>query len=205
MNKPRELKLDYEKIKIEGRFRIMLGDEVVSEGKNKWIRYLPSSFVQVVAGGLTPEVGSRNNVRCFSSGVTARAGSDTSTPTTPNMTDLASKLDYEPNNISRVLERSFGYQSYTNRTKFIWNPGTIPESIIGEFGVYLTLSDDSWESPIEDPTPWYQSYEQNSIWFTWTPDLRLAMRVSSADGDFSPISYSSLEPLSLEWYVTIKF
>jgi len=203
----KELKVDYEKIKIEGRFKVEVGDEVVAEGRNKWTRYLPSSIVQVVAGGQSSGTGSYDRFACFSRNATARAGTDTTTPTTPTMTDLASKLNYAPNNISRVLERESGYQSYTNRIKFVWNAGTIPAATIGEFGVYLTLDDDSWSSPYNNPNPRavYTEIGYYVIFFTFTYGLRLAMRVSVADGDFDPISYSSLEPLSLEWYVTIKF
>jgi len=205
MSKLRELKLDYEKIKIEGRFKVKVGEEVVAEGKNKWTRFLPSSLVQIaiLAQGAMLY---GNGITGLAQGVTARAGTDVSTTTTPDMTDLVSKLDYAPDTISRILERGLGYSTYTTEMKFIWNPGTIPASTIGELGVYLSLSDDSWESLIENPNPDDKLPTATYIiCCVWNPDLRLAVRVSSADGDFEPIDYSSFEPLILEWYVTIKF
>jgi len=204
------IKEEYE-TKIEGKFKIYLGNKLYAKGKNKWTRYFASSLVEFVILNRSPSLyhlsGSISPVTSRSNGLsgayTARAGNDTSTPSSPDMTDLVSKIDIAPDTQSVVIFKSSGYTEYKSRHKFMWNAGTIPAQTIGEFGVYLLLTDDSWESPYENPS-FGTLYERNT-----TPLLnagvRLGARISSADGDFDPIYYDSSEALILEWYVTIKF
>ena len=135
---------------------------------------------------------------------TARAGNDTSTPTSPDMSDLVSKIDIAPDTQNRTIFKSAGYSEYLSRHKFVWNPATIPAQTIGEFGVYLFLTDDSWESPYENPS-YATAPDDVSLAPLLNADVRLGARISSADGDFDPINYTSEEALILEWYVTIRF
>jgi len=198
--------------KIIGKFKIYLGDELYAKGKNKWTRYFVSSIIQTILTSLK-SVGAHCNThtgcsRGFSGSYTARAGNDTSTPSNPDMADLVSKIDIAPNTKNVVLFKSSGYTEYKSRHKFVWNAGTIPAQIIGEFGVYLYLSDDSWESPAVNPNfgtfIGYSNYTHTAV--PWdNAGVRLGARISSADGDFDPIDYDSSEALILEWYVTIKF
>ena len=200
------IKEEYE-IKIKGKFKIFLGNELYAKGKNKWTRFFPSSLVEFVAtpfiGGMYAGAGSYTiYARGLSNGHTARAGNDTTTPTSPDMTDLISKIDIAPDTKNVVIFKSSGYTEYKSRHKYSWNPGTIPAQTIGEFGIYLWLSDDSWESPQENTLLYSDTYTQN---VTRNPALRLGARISSGDGDFDPIYYDSSEALILEWWVTIKF
>jgi len=204
------IKEEYE-AKIEGKFKIYIGDELYAKGKNKWTRYFASSLVQVVIN--TSRCGGCQYPPCkmeayyMSRQYTARAGNDTSTPTSPDMTDLVSKIDIAPDTQNRALFKSSGYSEYSSRHKFMWNAGTIPAQTIGEFGVYLYLSDDSWSSPVENPNLWYVSTSDVlTVLVPYVnPALRLGARISSGDGDFDPIDYDSSEALILEWYVTIRF
>ena len=199
------IKEEYEKYeaKIEGKFKIYLGDELYAKGKNKWTRYFVSSLVEFVVthqidyGACKPHISGLSHV------CTARVGNDTTTPTSPDMSDLVSKVDIAPDTASRVIFKETDYTKYRTRHKFLWNPGTIPPQTIGEFGVYLLLTDDSWTSPMENPS-FGGLYEESRIAVS-NPAPRLAARISSGDRYFDPIYYDSSEALILEWYVTIKF
>ena len=205
------IKEEYE-AKIEGKFKIYIGDELYAKGKNKWTRYFASSLVQVVIN--TSRCGGCQYPPCkmeayyMSRQYTARAGNDTSTPTSPDMTDSVSKIDIAPDTQNRALFKSSGYSEYSSRHKFMWNAGTIPAQTIGEFGVYLYLTDDSWSSPAENPS--FGSASEIPYWKVYAipidnPASRLGARISSGDEDFDPIYYDSSEALILEWYVTIRF
>ena len=202
--------------KIIGKFKIYLGNKLYAKGKNKWTRYFASSLVEAV---ISPEkyiytesgtsvAGNYAYARGLSYGYTARAGNDTSTPSSPDMTDLVSKIDIAPDTKNIVLFKSSGYTEYKSRHKFVWNAGTIPAQTIGEFGVYLYLTDDSWSSPAENPS--FGSASEIPYWKVYAipidnPASRLGARISSGDEDFDPIYYDSSEALILEWYVTIRF
>jgi len=209
------IKEEYE-AKIEGKFKIYLGNKLYAKGKNKWTRYFPSSLVQQITN--TNRLVGTDNVVCKAEIrlpphiYSARAGNDTTTPTSPDMTDLVSKIDIAPDTKNIVLFKSSGYTEYKSRHKFMWNAGTIPAQTIGEFGVYLYLSDDGWTSPLDNPSLWTTSSYTDSdgkTVYVITPyrsaGTRLGARISSADGDFDPIDYTSEEALIFEWYVTIKF
>jgi len=201
------IKEEYE-TKMKGTFKIYLGDELYAKGKNKWTRYFASSIVEFVVSRSACETYSEPHTAGLSRTYTARAGNDTSTPTSPDMADLVSKIDINPDAANRVIFKSDDYTKYRVRFKFSWNPGTIPAQIIGEFGVYLYLTDDSWSSPAENPS-FRSMIRDPSYAYDIIPigggATRLASRIASADGDFDPIYYDSSEALILEWYVTIKF
>jgi len=193
------IKEEYE-AKIIGKFKIYLGNKLYAKGKNKWTRYFVSSLVQIVAN---PGIWGRYEnctTHLISYNYTARAGNDTTTPTSPDMTDLVSKIDIAPDTQNIVLFKEADYTKYQSRHKFSWGAGTIPAQIIGEFGVYLYLSDDSWTSPNET----FPVANNTSCPYI-NPAVRLGARISSGDGDFDPIDYDSSEALIFEWYVTIKF
>jgi len=202
------IKEEYE-AKIEGKFKIYLGDELYAKGKNKWTRYFASSIIEfVITASVCSSCGTNNYYNLYTRGLsysyTARAGNDTSTPTSPDMSDLVSKIDIAPDTQNRVLFKSAGYSEYLSRHKFQWNPGTIPAQTIGELGVYLYLTNDGWSSPAENPSFGYVSDPYDTMPIS-NPALRLGARISSADDDFYPINYTSEEALILEWYVTIRF
>jgi len=200
------IKEEYE-AKIKGKFKIYLGDELYAKGKNKWTRYFPSSLVEFVIDphvSYSPGTVYKGGTAGLSRSYTARAGNDTSTPTSPDMTDLVSKIDIAPDTQNRVLFKEADYTKYQSRHKFSWGAGTIPAQTIGEFGVYLFLTDDSWESPVENPS-FYTYWVIGNMIPISNAGTRLGARISSADGDFDPIDYDSSEALILEWYVTIKF
>jgi len=209
-------------VKIKGKFKIYLGDELYTKGKNRWTRFFSSSLLEMVISN-HKQVYSRPDpawMDFWTSGLsysptglyTARAGNDTSTPTTPDMTDLVSKIDIAPNTQNVAIFKEPDYSKYMSRHVFTWSPGTIPPQTVGEFGVYLWLDDDSWTSPAENPNygklaivPGPEGYDIAVAIPLNNPSPRLGARIASADGDFDPINYTSEEAIRLEWYVTIRF
>ena len=86
---------------------------------------------------------------------------------------------------------------YVAEYVFTWDSGVLPDTEIGELGVYLNLSDDSWESPLVNA---------NTVPGGLTPSPysgagnRLGARIASADDAFSPFYlYGSVEPLTFIW------
>ena len=201
------IKEEYE-AKITGKFKIKIGNKTVAKGKNMWTRYFVSSLVQALYDSFAyVDCGrkyTKEIARLMSYSHTARVGTDTSTPSSPDMADLVSKIDIAPDTKAIVIFKELDYSEYRSRHKYLWNPGTIPAQTIGEFGVYLYLSDDSWNSPQENTQLYYINQVDLIVPYV-NPALRLGARVSSGDGDFDPIDYDSSRALIFEWYVTIKF
>lgn len=202
---------DFEEIKIRGKFKIKVGNKLVAKGKNKWTRYFASTIgigVYSAEKEVYYESGIATGrtiwIRGMSYGYTSRVGSDVSTPTNPFTTsDLASKIDVAPSTQSRLATKSSSYGNYQVRFKFVWEAGALPETTIGEFGVYLYLNDDSWSTPQTNTS--FGSGNYDWVSFVENGASRLAARVSAADGDFDSFYYDSLESLYFEWYVTIVF
>jgi len=191
---------------IKGEFKIYLGNKLHAKGKNKWTRYFASSLATFVAQ-FRDGFNATEYLLGLSYNYTARAGKDTSTPTDPNMLDIVDKIDIAPDTQSNAAIKSSDYTKYQVKKTFVWNPGTIPPQIIGEFGVYLFLTDDSWSSPTEKPgfSTIIPYGDKSAAIPLLNADTRLGARISSGDGDFDPIDYSSEESIILEWFVTIKF
>jgi len=203
------IKDEYE-AKIKGKFKIYLGDELYAKGKNKWTRYFMSSIIEFMHSTKSTVLDTvyDGTVTVYAYGLsyghTARVGTDETTPTTPNMSDLVSKVDIAPNTKSVVIFKESDYSKYSSRHKYTWNPGRIPPQTIGEFGVYLFLTNDAWGSPAVNTTFYYNIADGKNVTLDY-PASRLGARISSGDGDFDPINYTSEEALILEWYVTIIF
>jgi len=207
------IKEEYE-AEIKGKFKIYLGNKLYAKGKNMWTRYFASSLVEFVILSTSPLLSSSGeyygatNMRTRGlSGGGAKAGNDTTTPTTPDMTDLANKIDISPSTSRRVILKSSDYKEYKAKFENSWNPGVIPPQTIGEFGIYFSLTDDSWESPYNNPSfgSFLGGVFDGYSWPLLQRGSRLGARIASADGAFDPIDYTSEEALILEWYVTIKF
>jgi len=201
---------DEYKAKIKGKFKIFLGDELYAKGKNKWTRFFMSSIVEFMHHNhCLAQANVSGDVTVYAPGLsyrhTARVGTDETTPTTPNMSDLVSKVDIAPNTKSVVIFKEPDYSKYSSRHRYSWNPGKIPPQTIGEFGIYLFLAGDSWSSPEENRR--FCGWFDNSGGYApiENPGTRLGARISSGDGDFDPIDYTSEEALILECYVTIIF
>jgi len=209
---------NYSKIKISGIAEIIYGDNVI-RCRNKFTRYLMSSIVVFIAnqqpvaysnGWESPNIYSRG----FSYGVTARIGTDTLTPTSPDMSDLVSKVDVAPNSITRRLIKEPDYTLYIAEFVFTWNAGTLPniyigapgdgsiDGKVGEFGVYLYTDNDDWSSGILNPAR--ASFSGSDKHYRITPlggaGVRLASRIASADDAFDAFEfYGSIDPLTFKW------
>ena len=139
------------KIKVVSLAEVYVNDELLFRSKNKWTRYFMSTMI-ISIGGIESNPGTHSS-RTYIMGNywDARAGTDTSTPTEPTMSDLVSKVDTPPDSKNSVIFKNVDYTKYWSRHKFVWNAGTLPDMTIGEFGVYLYLGDDSWSSPMLNP------------------------------------------------------
>jgi len=207
------IKEEYE-TKMKGKFKIYLGDELYAEGKNTWTRWFCIGLVSALG---PPDYGIYGTEYAKFMGYhhTARVGTDTVTPTDPTMSSLVDAVDTEPDAKSSVLFKSVDYMEYTVRFKYVWTTGTLPDMTIGELGVYSCLPMGPSDGVYEGWTVYGNSncagIEGGFVYFPFKLNggaggvIKLASRVSSADGDFDPIDYTSEEALIFEWYVTIKF
>jgi len=208
---------NYTKVKIGGIAEIRYGDNII-KCKNKWTRFFMSSIIvfianqEAVAGTYTgmPYPSYAESIG-MSYSVTARVGTDETTPTTPNMSDLVSKVDIAPNSVTRRATKEPDYSMYRQEYIFTWNPGTLPDICeggdidgkVGEFGVYLFTDDDTWESGTLNPSRATSNrYASNRIWVIplGGADTRLSIRIASADGSFDAFEfYGSIDPLTFKW------
>jgi len=211
---------NYTKIKIGGIAEIIYGDNVI-RCRNKFTRYLMSSIVVFIANQRVQDgksygsyVGVDERTSGMANGATARIGTDVSTPSSPDMSDLVSKVDVAPDSITRRLIKEPDYSLYIAEFVFTWNAGTLPDIYegataegdidgkVGEFGVYLYTDNDDWNSGILNPAR--VSGSTGVDYADTTPlggaGVRLASRIASADGAFNAFEfYGSVDPLTFKW------
>ena len=212
---------NYSKIKISGIAEIIYGDNVI-RCRNKFTRYLMSSIVVFIANQRAHDgnvsnlgVGYGDHAKGMAWGATARIGTDVSTPSSPDMSDLVSKVDTAPNSVTRRLIKEPDYSLYIAEFVFVWNAGTLPniyigapgdgsiDGKVGEFGVYLRTDNDDWSSGILNPArasggviPYSTVWEMP----VGGAGVRLASRIASADGAFDAFEfYGSIDPLTFKW------
>ena len=202
---------NYTKIKIGGIAEIIHRDNVI-RCINKFTRYFMSSIVVVIANTYITCTGSYLDTWLYpiGHGVTARIGTNTTTSTTPNMSDLVNKVDVAPDSITRRLIKEPDYTLYIAEFVFVWNAGTLPniyigapgdgsiDGKVGEFGVYLNLDPDDWANGTLNPV----RIAHNGSWSSVVNDttIRLASRIASADGAFDAFEfYGSIDPLTFKW------
>jgi len=205
---------NYSKIKIGGIAEIIYGDNIV-KCKNKWTRYFMSSIVVFIANACHHNYGYNTfNVQGMGGHATARVGTDTTTQTTPDMSDLVNRIDVAPDSVTRRAMKEPDYTLYTAEFIFTWNAGTLPniyegatgenevDGEIGELGVFLTCENDDWSSGLLNPN------RQSGMGDDRIPiggaGVRLASRIASADGAFDAFEHmGSTEPLTFKWIFRI--
>ena len=86
---------EYE-LKIKGEVTIKIDDRIVAKCENKWTKYFMATLVECIAWK-----GYAQSYReaYLNRSPTARVGTDTTTPTSVDMTDLAQKIDTAPSSI----------------------------------------------------------------------------------------------------------
>ena len=206
---------NFSKIKLNGIAEIIYGDNVIKR-RNKWTRYFMSSIIVFIANR-NPISYQNGCDYCnkyalgMSKQLTARIGTNTTTPTTPDMSDLVNKVDVAPDSITRRAIKEPDYTLYIAEFVFIWNAGTLPDiyegapgdgSIdgkVGEFGVYLYTDNDDWVSGILNPQRCDCGITGRASPL-YNPALRLASRIASADDAFDAFEfYGSIDPLTFKW------
>ena len=188
-------------IKIKGEAIIKIDDRIVAKCENKWTKRFMASLVEVAGwiGQLYIVVSGTYYGHAIRN-PTARVGTNTTTQTSLGMTDLVSKIDIAPSSVTRRWIRDTDNYRWVTQFEFIWNPNVLPSTTIGEAGVYFELSSDGWTSPYTNGI----SYTNGSGSILYQPGSSLGVRVSVADGDFSPINYIRTQTLSFVWRLVIK-
>ena len=212
---------NFSKIKLSGTAEIIYEDNVI-KCKNKFTRYLMSSILVFIANA-NPQVSTsmdgveKTTVLGMSYGVTARIGTNTSTYTSPDMSDLVDKVDVAPDSITRRAIKESDYTLYIAEFVFMWNAGTLPniyegatgeneiDGKVGEFGVYLRTDNDDWQTGVLNPSRGSR-YSLNiggwvrAMFSGKGGDVRLASRIASRDGAFDAFEfYGSVDPLTFKW------
>jgi len=185
-----------DEIKIKGEAIIKIDDRIVAKCENKWTRWFMASLVETV--GWTGNV--LDGYAYTISFPTARVGADTTTPTSKDMTDLAQKIDIAPSSVTRRWVRDTDKWRWVSQHEFIWNPNVLPSMTIGEVGVWFRLSSDEWTSPYSNAI----NVSGGIGYILYQSASRLGVRVSVADGDFSPIDYVHTQTLSFVWRFIIQ-
>lgn len=130
-------------------------------------------------------------------------GQDTAIPTAHDMTELQTPIGSAPGtppdtvNITVKDGGAGGDADGVYHAKYIasWNIGTLPAVTLGEAALYLrapTKTEFGWK--IEE------AYGE-----TYTPDLVMISRLSSADVDFSSFVIDDTKPLTAEWTIELSF
>lgn len=123
-------------------------------------------------------------------------GTNTSAPTTVNMSALSAPIGTAPgtkanSQAGATLALANGAEiDYTST----WNAGTV-SGTVGEIGLYLNTPGASWMAPIvfgTSPT----AGQENPAMFS---------RLSSADGDFTAFAINVANPLSITWAIQFTF
>jgi len=210
---------NFSKIKLNGIAEIIYGDNVIKR-RNKWTRYFMSSIIVFIANR-NPISYQNGCDYCnkyalgMSKQLTARIGTNTTTPTTPDMSDLVNKVDVAPDSITRRLIKEPDYTLYIAEFVFTWDAGTLPDIYegataegdidgrVGEFGVYLTTDNDSWSSGLLNPNRGSCIGCSSSSMYQIPlggASQRLASRIASADDAFDAFEfYGSIDPLTFKW------
>jgi len=190
-----------DEIKIKGEAIIKIDDRIVAKCENKWTRWFMSSLVEIV-GWTERQYNTVYPLRYtyVTRNPTARVGTDTATPTSKDMTDLAQKIDTAPSSVIRRWIRDTDRWKWVAQFEFIWNPNVLPSMTVGEAGIWFESSSDEWTSPYTNTT----SLGEYSGSILYQPASCLCVRVSVADGDFSPIDYVYTQTLSFVWRLTIQ-
>jgi len=184
-------------MKIRGKFVVKIDDEIVAEAYNRWTRHFVGELTYaIIAGGYS------SLYTTFSYGIShnssVRVGTDTTTSTSLDMTDLVSKIDTAPNSFTVYCVRTSDCTRYYTQYIAVWQPFVLPSTTIGEIGIYGNLLNETLlTSPAVNPGYLLKlSYNQG---------VKLLARVSSADGTFSPINYSNDSILRVEYYFEVRF
>jgi len=199
---------NYTKVKIGGLAEIVSGENII-KCRNKFTRYLMAYVVLCISTGAAKNA--EDYWAYYRTGIgyypIARVGTDTVTATTPSMDDLAAKIDVAPSSWTVRAIRDESIWLYAAEFVFTWNAGVLPDTDIGEIGVFSEIDDDTWSSPYLNPNrysmrpPHYGESNVGMIGYaTRAYNTHMIARVASADGAFDAFyHYGSIDPLTFKW------
>jgi len=118
-------------------------------------------------------------------------GSDTSTPTTPTMSNLVSPLGVAPS--SKTISTKDGSGDGIWEATYIatWDAGTV-SGTVGELGLFMRAPDKT-------------TFQWRVEGGDYTPPVVMVSRLSSADGDFTEFTIDETKPLTVDWKVRFSF
>jgi len=183
-------------MKLRGRYDVYVGDELVVSAKNKFTRWFIGELTLIMtAPSYFADYLKYSRGLLYSSACRVGTGSDA---TTIDMTDLVSKIDIAPNSFTVYCIKTSDYTKYAVQAIAVWNPYVLPTATIREIGIYgTTLDETSLTSPSVNPGSIAKYYAGQAT--------RLLSRISTGDGNMSPINYSNDRIFRVEWYFEIKF
>lgn len=115
-------------------------------------------------------------------------GIDTTTVTTPTMTELTSLIVVEPSSKQIIVTDGTDDGHYIITYRCIWDAGTI-SGTIGEMGLYMRAGE--------------HTSEWNAV-NTYTPQVKMIARLANADGDFESIVINEEQPFIVDWNIHFK-
>ena len=171
---------------MEGWVRVKQGRRVVVPWvKNHFVNY---GLLSMVSWLTINAVASTSDVPAWGTEWKIKIGHNTTTATTPTLSDLVDEDVKGPNIVSLTNDNPATGQY---RAKYVatWNAGTV-SGTVGELGLRLKM----WKSL------------QTAATKAGSTTLRtLASRISVGDGDFTAFGIDSTKPLSVEWHVKFMF
>jgi hypothetical protein len=185
-------------IKIEGFITIYQEDEkgnrtyLVNNTKNHFVNGGLKGLLSALLGSAF-QWSAYGDSRAWTYDWKMYLGTDTTTPTTTGMTALVSPIGAAPGTAPSSLwgtDRANPSPGVWNfKASASWGAGTI-SGTVGEIGLYFR--------PFDVIT--YQWSETNV-----TKSRVMISRLSSADGDFTPVAIDPLKSFTVEWEVRISY
>jgi len=181
-------------VKLFGKVTIKQEDKIIHEDvPNHWINFGLKGLVSYLCGSLYG-VSVPATYTCWqgssqSNGFNMKVGTNTTTVTTFDMTELVNPLAASPNTImgNNVTNVSTGVWHLVHTVN--WNAGIITQQV-GEVGLYLAPFDNLNVQWVENNTSKTQ---------------RLVSRISVADGNFTAFTPDAAKTLTIEWKVGVSF
>lgn len=171
---------------IQGKVTMKSGDKIIFQNKtNHFVDHALLGIMSILASK-TASI----NLPTYTWNIIV--GTDTTTLTTHNMTDLVAPIQNEGVSIAPNIKNVFLLDDSANNHwgitfNAIWNAGTI-SGTIGEMGLWLLMP--------------------NNTTFQWTsntPVSGMASRLSVADSDISAILIDDTTITTLDWDIDFQF
>lgn len=176
---------------IDGIVTVKNGRNVF-RGHNTFLNRFKWSLMGYLKSAFINDYGSLFNYQ-DTGGAKIYLGTDTTTPTTPDMSSLVSPIGTSPGTAPNSMTGT-----YTNPSNGVydvtyiaqWNPGTVLGTV-GEIALYLHCAD-SFDTSF-------------AAWYVPTGAIRMASRLSVADGTLTSFTIDDTKPLTVTWTIEVSW